>query len=124
MSAAKGGDQPRDSARGGNPPASQHAPHGGPSSSDGLIQGTAGRAGGTRRRRWQHRSKPTGGIIMGAPADYEDSAAAARCFPKPDPLALELCACAGPPAWVDPTLEELTASLVVTPLTGAPVAAS
>jgi hypothetical protein len=64
---------------------------------------------------------------MGAPADYEDSAAAAaaaRCFPKPDPLALELCACAGPPAWVDPTLEELTASLVVTPLTGAPVAAS
>jgi hypothetical protein len=51
---------------------------------------------------------------MGAPADYEDSAAAAaaaRCFPKP-------------PAWVDPTLEELTASLVVTPLAGAPVAAS
>lgn len=57
---------------------------------------------------------------MGAPAGYDDSAAAAavaRCIPKPDPLAMELCACAcaGPPMWVDLMLEELAALLVVTP---------
>jgi hypothetical protein len=36
-------------------------------------------------------------------------------FPSQIPLALQLCACAEPPAWVDPMLEELTALLVVSP---------
>jgi hypothetical protein len=63
-------------------------------------------------------------ISLGASADYDDNtataaAAAARCFPEPDPLALELCACEGPPAWVDTMLKELAASLVVSPSVGA-----
>jgi hypothetical protein len=33
---------------------------------------------------------------------------------------LELCACSGPPTWVDPMLEELDASLVASPSAGAP----
>jgi hypothetical protein len=39
--------------------------------------------------------------------------AAAHCFLEPNPLLLELCASAEPPAWVDLMLEELVASLVV-----------
>ena len=84
------------------------------------MQGNAGRAGWTQRRRWRRQSRPTEDIIMGAPAGYDNSAVAdavARCIPKPDPLAMELCACAcaGPPAWVDSMLEELATVLVVTP---------
>lgn len=65
-------------------------------------------------------------ISMDTPADYTDNdgtSVAAHCFPVPDPLALELCASAsaGPPTWVNPMLEELTASLVVRQPVGAPV---
>jgi hypothetical protein len=58
-------------------------------------------------------------ISMGVPVDYVDNTAAstvARCFLKPDPLAMALCEGTGPPAWVtsiDPMLDELVASLVV-----------
>jgi hypothetical protein len=38
-----------------------------------------------------------------------------------DPLALALCEGAGPPVWVDPMLDELAASLVVSWSTGASV---
>ena len=58
-----------------------------------------------------------GDVSMGAPADFSDntdSATTAYLSPMPDPLELELCAGEGPPAWVDPMLEELVASLVLT----------
>lgn len=48
------------------------------------------------------------------------AAAVAHCFPGPDPLVVELCACEAPPAWVDPMLKELAASLVMSPSAGAP----
>lgn len=57
------------------------------------------------------RPSDRGGVCDNVPG--EASAVAASCFPEPDPLALELCAGAGPLTWVDPMLEELTASLVV-----------
>jgi hypothetical protein len=59
---------------------------------------------------------------LGVPADYAatSAAAVARCFPRPDPPVVELCACEGPLAWVDPMLEKLAASLVVSPSAGAP----
>ena len=53
---------------------------------------------------------------MGSLADNAASFATALYFLEPNPLALALCASAGPPAWVvsfDPMLEELAASLVV-----------
>jgi hypothetical protein len=56
------------------------------------------------------------------PANYDDDDAAVpatHCFPEPDSLALELCACAGSPAWVDPMLEELAALLIVSRSVGA-----
>jgi hypothetical protein len=53
---------------------------------------------------------------LGAP---DGCVADALCFPEPDPLVLELCASSETPAWVDPMLEELAASLVVN-LAGAP----
>jgi len=46
-------------------------------------------------------------------ADYTDN------FPKPDPLVLERGASVGAPAWVDPMLEELSASLTTCRPTGA-----
>jgi hypothetical protein len=66
-----------------------------------------------------------GAVSMGALADFADNAAAAHYSPEPDPLVLELCAGEGPPWWVDPMLEELVASLVLTaeaPVTGCPPA--
>ena len=61
------------------------------------------------------RRRRLGRLARAAPtAPGEASTAAAACFPEPDPLVLEPCAGAGPPAWVDPMLEELTASLVAT----------
>jgi len=65
-------------------------------------------------------------INLSVLANYDDNAAttaatAACYFPKPDPLALDLCACTCWLAtWVDPMLEELTTSLIVHPLAGAP----
>lgn len=59
---------------------------------------------------------------MGAPNDHDTNivdTTAAQCFPKPDPPVSELSASTGLPAWVDPILEELTASLVVSHLAGA-----
>ena len=44
-------------------------------------------------------------------SDNTDSATTAYLSLVPDPLELELCAGEGPPAWVDPMLEELVASL-------------
>ena len=55
---------------------------------------------------------------MGAPADNAATYAVAHCFP--DPLVWELYASAGPPVWVEPMLEELVASLVVSQPAGAP----
>ena len=58
---------------------------------------------------------------MGVPADFSDSTDSATTTYlslMPDPLELELCAGEGPPAWVDPMLEELVASLATT--AGAP----
>jgi hypothetical protein len=55
-----------------------------------------------------------GDVSMGTPADFTDNAAAAHYSPEPDPLVLELCTGEGPPSWVDPMLEELAASLVLT----------
>jgi len=58
---------------------------------------------------------------MGASAgfsDCTDNATTAYISPMPDPLELELCAGEGPPAWVDPMLEELVASLAM--IAGAP----
>jgi hypothetical protein len=52
---------------------------------------------------------------VAAPANHTYNgvvSAAVHCFPEPDYL-LELCASVGPPTWVDPMLEELVASLVV-----------
>jgi len=67
-------------------------------------------SGGQRHQR----RRRLGRLAPAAPtAPGEASTAAAACFPEPDPLVLEPCAGAGPPAWVDPMLEELTASLVV-----------
>jgi len=63
--------------------------------------------------------EPAPDISMGAPAGYASDATAstvARGFLEPDPLAEELCEGAGPPIWlvsVDPMLDELAASLVV-----------
>lgn len=53
---------------------------------------------------------------MGAPTDKAVTRATTLYLPKSDPLVLALCASMGPRAWVvsvDPTLEELAASLVV-----------
>ena len=53
---------------------------------------------------------------MGVSINHDDSAAtsaAAHCFPEPDLLVLELWASMRPPAYVDPMLEEFTASLIV-----------
>jgi hypothetical protein len=58
---------------------------------------------------------------MGAPvgfSDNTDSATTAYLSPVPGPLELELCVGEGPPAWVDPMLEELVASLAM--IAGAP----
>jgi hypothetical protein len=57
---------------------------------------------------------------LGASSDYDDNAATSATdiawyFPEPDPLVVELCTYVGPPAWVNPMLEELAASLVVSP---------
>jgi hypothetical protein len=63
-------------------------------------------------------SKSARHISRGTPDDNTTSSTP----PKLDPLALVLCASAGPPAWVtmfDPMLEELAASLVVSQSTGA-----
>lgn len=54
-------------------------------------------------------------------ADLATTLAATRCFPELDPLVAMLCEGAGPPAWVDPMLDELAASLVMSRPTGAPV---
>jgi hypothetical protein len=59
--------------------------------------------------------------------DYADNAttsSATLCFPKPYLLALALCTSVGPPIWVvsvDPMVEELAASLVMSRPTRAPV---
>jgi hypothetical protein len=121
-STLKGGGLPRHSARADNPPASQHAPRGSPPTSDGTAQGGVGCADGSRRR-WRrhrrHRGQAATDISMGAPVDYTGDASAstaARCFLEPDPLAEALCVGAGPPAGlvlIDPMLDELAASLVV-----------
>jgi hypothetical protein len=61
---------------------------------------------------------------VAVPTDHTNNAtisAVVHCFPKPDPLLLELCASAGPPTWVDPVLEEIVVSLVVSQPAGAPV---
>ncbi|KAG2581962.1 hypothetical protein PVAP13_6KG082035 [Panicum virgatum] len=79
--------------------------------SDGAVRGAAKGAGRIRRRRRR------GDVSMGAPADFSDntdSATVSYLSPMPDPLELELCAGEGPLAWVDPMLEELVASLVLT----------
>ena len=51
---------------------------------------------------------------MGASADCTDNIAAADHSSVTDPLVLELCASVGPQAWVDPMLEKIAASLVLT----------
>jgi hypothetical protein len=59
---------------------------------------------------------PTGDISLDAPAGCANNAtttASAFCFPELDPLVLEQCSSAGTPAWVNPMLEELVASLVM-----------
>lgn len=55
---------------------------------------------------------------MGAPADNAATYVVAHYFP--DPLVWELCASTGPPVWVEPMLEELVASLIVSRPAGAP----
>jgi hypothetical protein len=56
---------------------------------------------------------------MGTPANYADNAATSAItlnFPELDPLVSAMCASTGPPAWVisvDPMLEELAASLIM-----------
>jgi hypothetical protein len=85
------------------------------------VQGGVVGASRTRRRRWRRWSRLARDVSLGAPTDYDDNATAAACClfaSEPDPLALELCECS-PPAWVDPMVEELTASLGVSP-PGAP----
>jgi hypothetical protein len=78
-----------------------------------------GGAGGKRRRRRRHRTKPKKDISTGTIVDIATNAATSTAavlrFSELDPLALVLCASTGPPAWVsvDPMLEEITASLVV-----------
>jgi hypothetical protein len=113
-SAMKDGGRPRHPAHGGNSTAPLHASRGG--SSEGLTGGVSR----TRQIRWRRRSEPARGVSFGAPAGCDGNvaaAAAARCFPasEQDPLALELWACSGPPAWIDPMLEEFATSLVVSP---------
>ena len=88
--------------------------------SDGAVRSAATGAGFRRRRR-RRRSLLAGDVSMGASADFSDctdNATTAYISPMPDPLELELCAGEGPPAWVDPMLEELVASLATT--AGAP----
>ena len=83
----------------------------------GAVRGAATGAGRIRRRRRRCRCMPAGDVSMGAPADFSDntdSATTAYLSPMPDPLELELCAGEGPPVWVDPMLEELVVSLVLT----------
>jgi hypothetical protein len=64
-SVAKGGNLPRHSAY-DNSSASQHAPHGGPPSSDGAAQGAMAGTGSTcrRRRHRRCRNKPARDIRM------------------------------------------------------------
>jgi hypothetical protein len=65
------------------------------------------------------QGKPAGDISLDTPAGCADNnatAVAALCFLEPDLLVLELSASVGTPVWVDPMLEELVASLVVSRL--------
>ena len=104
------------------PTGSQHAPRDG---SNGAVLDAAGGAGRSRRRQWWRQSKPTGDFSLGAPVDCADHAAptaAALYFLEPDTLGSELCVSVEAPTWVDPMLEELAASLVVSRLAGAKAA--
>ena len=78
---------------------------------------------------WSPSTRPHGGsdravgdFSLGAPVDCADHAAptaAALYFFEPDTLGLELCVSVEAPTWVDPMLDELAASLVVSRLAGA-----
>ena len=57
--------------------------------------------------KWPRRA-----ATMGSEADVATSTAA-RCSHESDLLTVVLCEGAGPPVWVDPMLEELAASLVM-----------
>ena len=62
---------------------------------------------------------------MAAPADHSDNGAVSTAAHlELDPLLLELGASVGPPAWVDPTLEELVTSFIMSWPAGVPADAS
>jgi hypothetical protein len=76
-------------------------------------RGLWGGANSARRRCRRRRSKLLRKVNAVGPLDYADNIV--------DPLALALCEGARSPIWVDPMLDELNASLVVSWPTGASV---
>ena len=126
MAMTRGGDRLRHSTLGSRPTAHQTAPHGTPPASFGAtlvgdesnwfgcgLAGAVGGAAGIRRqRRHRRRRQSKAARDIDKKADYTDNAdtSAAHCFPELDPLVLKY-ASVGAPAWVDPMLEELAASL-------------
>ena len=78
-----------------------------------------GGTNGFRRRRRRCRSKLPREIYIATTGNVATSTIA-RCSQESDPLVVALREGARPPVWVDPMLDELAASLVVSRSTGAP----